>query len=137
MTHTPEETIAQLRKFAEDFRQLDPELAADAARKGKNGIALAGKTELEEEDDFEMQKDDYRLVRDGFWAEGEESMGPDEDYYGDDITSDGHGQLQMHRYLREYARLIAWELPLLHGASSPYLGQMMSMLTSDRTGPPL
>src|SRR5690242_21260649 len=40
VTHTPEETIAQLRKFAEDFRQLNPELVADAARKGKNGIAL-------------------------------------------------------------------------------------------------
>jgi hypothetical protein len=40
-------------------------------------------------------------------------MGPDEDYYGDDLTSHGHGELQQHRELREYARLIAWELPLL------------------------
>jgi small subunit ribosomal protein S35 len=41
-------------------------------------------------------------------------MGPDEDYYGDDLTSLGHGELEKHRELREYARLIAWELPLLN-----------------------
>ncbi|KAJ4982912.1 hypothetical protein SVAN01_11579 [Stagonosporopsis vannaccii] len=120
VTNTPEETIAQLRKFAEDFRHLDPELAADVARKSKNRIALAGETELEGEDDFVMQEPDRRLVKEGFWAEGEESMGPDEDYYGDDITSDGHAQLQMHRYLREYARLIAWELPLLNQLARPF-----------------
>ena len=58
--------------------------------------------------------DDGKPVKLGFWAEGEESMGPDEDYYGDDLTSLGHSELEKHRELREYARLIAWEMPLLN-----------------------
>ncbi|PVI05091.1 hypothetical protein DM02DRAFT_555168 [Periconia macrospinosa] len=58
--------------------------------------------------------------KEGFWAEGEKSLGQDEDYYGDDITSDGHGQLEHHRELREYARLIAWELPLLNQLARPF-----------------
>lgn len=121
VTNTPEETIAQLRKFAEDFKQLDPEFLAEQTRKGKNGVALGGEFELETEEDFEMLEDDRRLVKEGFWAEGEPSMGADDDYYADDITSDAKGQLQVHRHLRNYARLIAWELPLLSGESPPCL----------------
>lgn len=55
--------------------------------------------------------------KDGFWSEGQPELGPDDDYYADDITSHGHGQLEQHRELREYARLIAWELPLLNRTS--------------------
>jgi len=94
----------------EDLKALDPDLIQDALRKGKNGMALSGDLELGDEEDFELPPDQGRP---GFWAEGEESMGPDEDYYGDDLTSLGHGELEQHRELREYARLIAWELPLL------------------------
>lgn len=53
---------------------------------------------------------------DGFWSEGEPELA-DDDYYADDITSHGHGELEQHRELREYARLIAWELPLLNRTS--------------------
>jgi hypothetical protein len=40
---------------------------------------------------------------------------PEEDpeFEGDDITSMAHGQLDQHREFREYARLAAWEMPLL------------------------
>lgn len=100
----------ELRKLVEDLKALDPDLIQDALRKGKNGMALSGDLELGDEEDFELPPDQGRP---GFWAEGEESMGPDEDYYGDDLTSLGHGELEQHRELREYARLIAWELPLL------------------------
>ena len=31
----------------------------------------------------------------------------------DDISSLGHGELEQHRELRHYARLAAWEMPLL------------------------
>ncbi|CAI6320392.1 unnamed protein product [Periconia digitata] len=58
--------------------------------------------------------------KDGFWSEGEEELGPDEDYYADDITSDGHQLLEQHRELREYARMIAWELPLLNHLARPF-----------------
>jgi small subunit ribosomal protein S35 len=58
----------------------------------------------------------------GYWAEGEED---DEDtqaedmdeWHDDDISSYAHGDLEQHREAREYARLAAWELPLLSSTS--------------------
>lgn len=108
------ETARQLRKLVEDLKALDPDVVQDAIRKGKHGIPFAKDFELENDEDLEIAEETGRA---GFWAEGEESLGPDEDYYGDDLTSLGHGELEQHRELREYARLIAWELPLLSRTS--------------------
>lgn len=102
--------LASLKSALND---LNPEVVQDAFRKGKRGITIAPDFELEKDEEWEIEEDDKRKAARGFWAEGEESMGPDEDYFGDDLTSHGHGELQQHRELREYARLIAWELPLL------------------------
>ena len=59
----------------------------------------------------------------GFLAELEEDdqddIGDDPEFRGDDITSEAHGELEQHRELREYARLIVWELPLLHSMCAP------------------
>ncbi|KAJ4351107.1 37S ribosomal protein S24, mitochondrial [Ascochyta clinopodiicola] len=118
--NTPDKAAAQLQKLAEDLKALDPAVVTDAVRKGKQGIPIATDFELDQDEHFEMVEDDPYRVKTGFWAEGEESMGPDEDYYGDDITSHGHGELQKHRELREYARLIAWELPLLSQLARPF-----------------
>ena len=96
---------------------MDPEFVEDALRKGKQGNPIAQEYNLDNDADFDIAADDPFRIKTGFWAEGEESMGPDEDYFGDDITSHGHGELQKHRELREYARLIAWELPLLSRTS--------------------
>lgn len=43
----------------------------------------------------------------------EQDSGEDEEFEGDDITSLGHGELEQHREMREYARIAAWEMPLL------------------------
>jgi small subunit ribosomal protein S35 len=131
-----DETAAQLRRLVADLSALDPEVVDDAIRKGKQGIPFAQDFNLERDEDFELEEDDRRRTMTGFWAEGEASMGPDEDYHGDDITSHGHGQLQQHRELREYARLIAWELPLLSRtspASPPLPFQHNICLTQRRT----
>ncbi|EON68526.1 hypothetical protein W97_07784 [Coniosporium apollinis CBS 100218] len=56
----------------------------------------------------------------GFWALGEPEMGEDEEFQGDDISSIAHGELEQHREFREYARLAAWELPLLSKLSVPF-----------------
>lgn len=45
--------------------------------------------------------------------EDAENIGPDPEYEGDDVTSLGHGELEQHREMREYARLAVWEMPLL------------------------
>ncbi|KZM28481.1 37S ribosomal protein S24, mitochondrial [Ascochyta rabiei] len=118
--NTPDKAAAQLQKLAEDLKALDPAVMEEAVRKGKQGIPIAPGSELVEDEDFEILEDELYRIKSGFWAEGEESMGPDEDYYGDDITSHGHGELQKHRELREYARLIAWELPLLSQLARPF-----------------
>lgn len=112
--NTESERAEQLEKLAEDLKALNPEVVAEAQRKGKHGVPFLPDYRLEKEEDYDIPtRLAPRNVKQGFWAEGEPGMGPDEDYYGDDITSHGHGELQRHRELREYARLIAWELPLL------------------------
>ena len=115
---SPEATAAaQLARLVADLKALDPDVVSDALRKGQRGIPFGTDMELETDEDFEIEEDDKRKVAAGFWAEGEESMGPDEDYFGDDLTSHGHGELAQHRELREYNRLVAWELPLLNRTS--------------------
>lgn len=60
-------------------------------------------------------------IKPGFFAMGEseeQDSGEDEEFEGDDITSLGHGELEQHREMRHYARIAAWEMPLL--SSSPY-----------------
>ena len=42
---------------------------------------------------------------------------PDEEFAGDDISSLAHGELEQHREMREYARIAAWEMPLLTSPS--------------------
>jgi small subunit ribosomal protein S35 len=111
---TPEEReSAMLSSLRTSLAEIDPTVVADALRKGTRGLPQTSDFGLETDEDFDIEEDDKRKAAAGFWAEGEEEMGPDEDYYGDDLTSHGHGELDQHRDLREYARLIAWELPLL------------------------
>lgn len=54
----------------------------------------------------------------GFWNKGEapgkrELLGGEDRYKGDDLTEMGHAELEQHREMREYARIAAWEMPLL------------------------
>ncbi|KAI9693387.1 MAG: 37S ribosomal protein S24, mitochondrial [Bogoriella megaspora] len=58
----------------------------------------------------------------GFWSMGEESdeLGPDEEFDGEDLTAVGHTELDAHRELREFARIAAWEMPLLSKLAKPF-----------------
>ncbi len=61
-------------------------------------------------------------IKPGFFAMGEleeQDSGEDEEFEGDDITSLGHGELEQHREMRHYARIAAWEMPLLSSTSCP------------------
>jgi len=63
-----------------------------------------------------------RIAR-GIWAEGDEDddfaqAADDDEWNNDDISSYAHGDLEQHREAREYARLAAWELPLLSSMSN-------------------
>ena len=134
---TPQEReSAMLENLRVSLAEINPNVVRDALRKGKRGLPQTQDFGLETDEDFDIEEDDKRKVSTGFWAEGEESMGPDEDYYGDDLTSHGHGELEQHRELREYARLIAWELPLLSRMFG-HIQDEIHILTSLRPRPPL
>lgn len=62
-------------------------------------------------------------IKPGFFAMGEleeQDSGEDEEFEGDDITSLGHGELEQHREMRHYARIAAWEMPLLSKLAKPF-----------------
>lgn len=52
--------------------------------------------------------------------EFEKEMGEDELFEGDDMSTLGHGNLEQHREIREYARIAAWEMPLLTSSFPNY-----------------
>lgn len=63
-----------------------------------------------------MEKSRRKKPKDTFLNYGDpdpwEEDGQLEDDH-DDITTLGHGELERHREMRHYARLAAWEMPLL------------------------
>lgn len=61
-------------------------------------------------------------IKPGLFAMGEkdpQDTGEDGDFEGNDITSTAHGELEQHREIREYARIAAWEMPML-SSMPPY-----------------
>lgn len=63
-------------------------------------------------------------IKPGLFSMGEvdpQDTGEDEEFDGDDISSIAHGQLEQHREFREYARIAAWEMPLLTSMFLPIL----------------
>ncbi|KAI9823199.1 MAG: 37S ribosomal protein S24, mitochondrial [Thelocarpon impressellum] len=56
----------------------------------------------------------------GMYEEDEKEWPKDDDFMEDDMTSHGHGNLEQHREIREYARITAWEMPLLSKLSKPF-----------------
>ena len=51
----------------------------------------------------------------GFFSDGEETEDPGDDpeWNADDISEMAHGELEQHRELREFARVVGWDMPLL------------------------
>jgi small subunit ribosomal protein S35 len=65
-----------------------------------------------------MRFEDVREKTRGFWAEEEDDEfsiveDGDEEFNDDEITSMAHAELELHREVREYARIAAWDMPLL------------------------
>jgi hypothetical protein len=73
---------------------------------GRGGY-LDKREEMHEEDPAKREPQ-------GFWNEDkDEDLGPDEVFNQDDLPGSGHIDLDLQREIREYARLMVWELPLL------------------------
>lgn len=67
----------------------------------------------------------------GVWGDEEEdefaqTEDGDDDYKDDEMTSIAHAQLELHREMREYARIAAWDMPLLSSKCSHPLSILRS-----------
>lgn len=68
------------------------------------------------------ERDPPERITPGLMAMGEideQDSGEDEEFDGDDITSIAHGELEQHREIRDYARIAAWEMPMLSSMMHP------------------
>lgn len=97
------ETIALPTKAEKEFEEIAKEV--NEWHEGISRVAAAPKKNA--------------IKKDSFWGEDEEDpdyMIPDvedEDLGEDDILSLAHGKLEEFREYREYARVAAWQMPLL------------------------
>ena len=83
---------ADAQEFAEMAIARLPRGSTPRRKKPKNSFLNLG-----EEEAFDFEDD------------------PEEDH--DDLSSLAHGELEQHREMRHYARLAAWEMPLLASMS--------------------
>jgi len=90
-------------KVADALRSMPPEDPPDPFERFKGGLMSMG-----EVDEYES--------------------GEDELFEGDDMSSIAHGELEQHRELREYARIAAWEMPLLSSMFPVFLQRNMAPL---------
>lgn len=72
--------------------------------------------QIEKEDDLRFE--DTRSRQLGFWAADETDEmtlveDADEDVKDDEMTSTAHASVELHREMREYARITAWDMPML------------------------
>jgi small subunit ribosomal protein S35 len=109
---SPEERAvfdAENRRFVEEFNNMEKRREAFAE-------IDKGATRIEREEP--MRFEDVREKSRGFWAEEEDDEfglveDGDEEFNDDEITSMAHAELELHREMREYARIAAWDMPLL------------------------
>lgn len=115
---SPEERAefdAENRRAVADFNDLDKRAAAFAElEKSVNQI----------EKEHDLRFEDVRDKSRGFWAEDESDElalveDGDEEINDDEITSTAHAQMELQRELREYARITAWDMPMLSSRLNP------------------
>ncbi|CAI7580498.1 unnamed protein product [Penicillium crustosum] len=80
--------------------------------------------QIDKEEDLRFE--DIRPRRPGFWAEDEPDElvntleDGDEEINDDEITSMAHAEMELHREMREYARITAWDMPMLSKLAKPF-----------------
>ena len=108
-----------------DSGELDAEIEMEAAE-------IAREVDRESE---APRFQDYRArgLEVGFWADDEDDEfgqveDDDDDFGEEDITSVAHSELEVHREMREYTRIVAWDMPLLQS-------KLVDLLATDVTPP--
>lgn len=72
--------------------------------------------QIDKEEDIRFE--DVRTKQKGFWAKDDpdelaQVEDGDEEINDDEITSMAHAEMELHREMREYARIAAWDMPML------------------------
>lgn len=110
-----EQFDAENRRIVEEFN--DPE-------KRKKIFADLDKKAADIEKSTPMRFEDYKPRRgSNFWSSAEEDEfadveDADDTFLDDDIPSIAHAELEVHREVREYARITAWDMPMLSSRSA-------------------
>lgn len=79
--------------------------------------------QIDKEEDIRFEETRSRLS--GFWADGEpDELGHvedgDEEIHDDEMTAMAHAEIELHREMREYARITAWDMPMLNSQFNPH-----------------
>ncbi|KAJ5224483.1 uncharacterized protein N7469_007986 [Penicillium citrinum] len=107
---------AENRRAVADFNDVEKRAAAFAElEKSVNQI----------DKEHDIRFEDVRDKSRGFWAEDESDElalveDGDEEINDDEITSTAHAQMELQRELREYARITAWDMPMLSKLAKPF-----------------
>lgn len=119
----PPPTADEIAEFNEMMENPPPDkrAAIEAFKAKAAGIEAQAVAEVEDLLPEFTEPEQFARFKPGLISMGEddeEDIGPDETFKGDDITSLAHGELEQHREIREYARIAAWEMPLLSSTST-------------------
>ncbi|KAJ5454532.1 uncharacterized protein N7458_005488 [Penicillium daleae] len=116
---SPEERAAfdaENQRIVADFNDLEKRAAA---------FAEIQKSVDQIDKQVDIRFEDNRPKIRGFWAEDDgDDMAQvedgDEDIQDDEITSMAHAEMELHREMREYARIAAWDMPMLSKLAKPF-----------------
>ncbi|KAJ5606352.1 hypothetical protein N7510_009133 [Penicillium lagena] len=116
---SPEERAA----FDEQNRNMVAEFNDVGKRKAMFAELDKKVRDIEKEEDLRFE--DIRTKQRGFWAKYDDDEfaqveDGDEEIHDDEITSMAHAELELHREMREYARITAWDMPMLSKLAKPF-----------------
>ncbi|KAI9661329.1 MAG: 37S ribosomal protein S24, mitochondrial [Alyxoria varia] len=104
-------------QFVEMTQRMDS-LGGRETRDQEEEEAMLSELLFPEEGEVERESPGRR----GFFAEGEgaEDMDEDPEFEPDDISTTAHGELEQQRELREFARVVVWDAPMLWHHRKPF-----------------
>ncbi|KAL9000593.1 MAG: hypothetical protein Q9169_000886 [Polycauliona sp. 2 TL-2023] len=109
------------KQFQHDERAAYEHLTSSEVESELQGMVSQAVYDISRE--APRERDIPPRITPGLMAMGEvdeQDSGEDEDFEGDDITSTAHGELEQHREIRDYARIAAWEMPMLSKLAKPF-----------------
>lgn len=120
-----EQFDAENRRLVAEFNDVEKRAAMFAELDKKVN-------QIDKEEDLRFE--DIRGKQRGFWAEDDpdefaQVEDGDEEINDDEITAMAHAELELHREVREYARIAAWDMPMLSSKFEDRLFYVSQCLT--------